>query len=407
MTVTTWVPIPTNAPGAELYSQQGDLIWISLQLLTTAVALALLFTGAGARLRSALRRLTGERPYWTLTLFAGAYLVVARLVSLPLEYYAQVGHWNDWDFPRLTGFPKTSFGAWLVGYAVQLEVALVAAALLLWIPFALIARAPRLWWLYLTAIAVPVLAIGLVTAQVVITPMATRFEPLADPGLNAQIQAMAERCGAGSIPVFIGGNDETVVGLGPTSRVLISPYALKTETRAQLLTTLAHELKHYRLGDNWLALAMVGDLILAGALLIQLLGPMAIRRWGARFGVASLADPASLPLMVLILTLAWALAGLPIFNAVQRHVETEADRFALEVTHDNYAFASWQAAAAKAPWRMNEYDLFFDVFMATHPSQADRVRMGDSYQPWEKGQPGVYDKVCKPASAAPGGAGKG
>lgn len=401
MTASTWVPVPTNAPGAELFSQQGDLIWIGLQLVVVAVALAFLLTGLGARLRSALQRLTKDSPYWTLTLFACAYLVVTRLVSLPLEYYAQVGHWNDWGFPELTGFPKTRFGAWLVGYAALLAVALVAALLLLWIPFALIARAPRLWWLYLTAIAVPVLAIALVTAQVVIAPMTTRLEPLADPGLNAQIQAMAERCGAGRIPVFIGGNDETVVGLGPTSRVLISRYALTAQTRAELMTTLAHELKHYRVGDNWLALAVVGGLILAGALLVQLLGPVAIRRWGTRFGFASLADPAALPLMVLILTLAWASAGLPIFNAVQRHVEVEADRFALEVTHDNHAFATWQAAAAKAPWRMNDYDGFFEVFMATHPSQADRVRMGDSYRPWERGQPGVYDKVCKPASAAP------
>jgi STE24 endopeptidase len=397
----TWVPVPANAPGAELFSQQADLIWIGLQLVTVAVALAFLPTGAGARLRSALQRLTGGDPYWTLTLFAGACLVVWRTVSLPLEYYAQVGHWNAWGFPALTGFPKTSFGTWLVGYMLQLAVTLAAVMLLLWIPFVLIARAPRLWWLWLTAIAVPVLTIVLVTVQVVITPMTTRLEPLVDPGLNAQIHAMAERCGAGRIPVFIGGNDETVVGLGPTSRILISRDALTAQTRAELLTTLAHELKHYRMGDNWLAIGTVGGLILAGALLVQVLGAAVTRRWGGRFGFASLADPAALPLMVLILTLAWALAGRPIFNAVQRHVEVEADRFALEVTHDNHAFATRQAAAAKAPWRMNDYDPFFEVFMATHPSQADRDRMGDSYRPWERGQPGVYDKVCRPASAAP------
>jgi Zn-dependent protease with chaperone function len=102
--------------------------------------------------------------------------------------------------------------------------------------------------------------------------------------------------------------------------------------------------------------------------------------------------------MVLILSLAWALAGLPVFNAVQKHAEHEADRFSLEVTRDNRAFSQTQAEVARQPWRMNEEDWITSVFFDTHPSQADRVRFGDSYRPWELGRPGVYDRVCKARS---------
>jgi Zn-dependent protease with chaperone function len=207
---------------------------------------------------------------------------------------------------------------------------------------------------------------------------------------------MAERCGAGAIPVYVGGNDTTVVGLGPSSRILVSTSNLELQTRRQLLTTVAHELKHYRMGDNWLALAVVGVLMLAGALLVQVGGSAALRRWSGTMGVSALHDPAALPLIALILTVAWSLLGLPVFNAVQQHAEHEADRFALELTHDNRAFAEWQARIGSLPWRINEEDPFTVLFLDNHPSQADRVRFGNGYRPWAEGRPGVYDRVCRP-----------
>ena len=389
MTAPTLVPVPVNTPGILQFSHEGDLIWIGLQLAGLAVALAFLFTGFGARLRTALDRLTGGRRWLVLTLFAWTYMAAATLALLPLRYENEVGHWAQW------GFPSPGLGPWLAAQAVTLAALMIAAALFLWIPFALIARSPRLWWLWLTAIAAPAFAVALVVGQLVIGPMTTRYEPLADPVLKAQIQAMADRCGAGTLPLFIGGNDLTVVGIGPFSRILVSRDALTTQTHAQLMTSMAHELKHYRMGDNWLAMAVVTGLILAGAVLVQVLGRAAIRLWGTRFGFASLSDPAALPLMAFILMLSWAAIGLPVFNAVQRHVELEADRFALEVTHDNRALGEWQAAMAKRPWAMNVYDPFFELIFANHPSQADRVRLANDYRPWEHGRPGVYDRICK------------
>jgi STE24 endopeptidase len=391
MTALSSVPVPVNTPAAVQFTHAGELIWVALQAITVVLALALLSTGLGARLRSALGRMTGGRRWLTLTLFAWAYLALQTLVTLPLRYYDEVVRWGRW---AALGFPSQSPGAWLAGQAASFLVLLAAAAALLWIPFRLIERRPRSWPLLLTALALPALAAVLVLWQVVGLPMTTRFEPLADRALVAEIQSMARRCGAGSVPVFVGGNDNTVVGLGPSSRVLIAPWSLKLQTHAELLTTTAHELKHYRMGDNWLALAVVGGLMLAGFVLVQRFGGLALKLWGGRFGVSSLHDPAALPLMVLILVLAWTLAGLPILNAVQRRVEHEADRFALEVTHENRAFSQWQAALP--PWKTPEEDWFTRTFMDNHPSQADRVRFGNAYRPWAEGKPGVYAKVCAP-----------
>ncbi len=385
------VPVPVNTPAAVQFTHEGELIWIGLQLVTVALALALLATGLGARLKSAIARLTGARPWLTLTLFAWAYLTLQDLVVLPLRYVDEVGRWTRW---AAQGVPAQPLPTWLAGQAASLLVLMAASAALLWIPFRLIERRPRAWPLLLTAMILPAFAAVLLAWQVVLLPMTTRFEPLADKALAAELQAMARRCGAGTVPVLVGGNDNTVVGLGPTSRILIAPWALKLQTRPELVTTIAHELKHYRMGDNWLALAVVGALMFAGLVLVQLGGAAAIRLWGDRFGFADLHDPAALPLIVLILLVSWDLAGLPVFNAVQRRVEHEADRFALEITHGNRPFAQWQATVQ--PWRMPEEDWVTRTFLDNHPEQAERVQFGNDYRPWAEGQPGVYDKVCKP-----------
>jgi Zn-dependent protease with chaperone function len=391
MTGFAGVPIPVNGPSAPMFALQGELIWLALQLVIIALAAVLLFSGASARLRAALERLCAGRRYPVIVLVGWCWVIAATALTLPLRWLDHA-RWGVW------GVPVGTWPAWLEQQLPPLIVQLIAVALLLWIPFALIRKAPRLWPVWLTLIVVPALAAGLVVFQVAVQPMLTSYRPLADPGLRAAIQSMAERCGAGPVPVFVGGDDVTVVGLGPWSRVLVSQSDLAAESRAELLTTMAHELKHYRMGDNWLAIAVVGGLILAGGLLVQLLGGAAIRAFGPRLGFASLADPAALPLMVLIATAAWSIAGLPIYNAVQRHAELEADRFALEVARDNRAQALWQASVGKQPWRMNEYDPVFRIWFANHPSQSERVRLADAWAPWKQGRPGVYDRVCRPPS---------
>jgi Zn-dependent protease with chaperone function len=55
-----------------------------------------------------------------------------------------------------------------------------------------------------------------------------------------------------------------------------------------------------------------------------------------RFGFNALSDLASLPLGILLIQVV-SVAGLPVPMAFSRHLEHEADRFGLELTHHNHA----------------------------------------------------------------------
>jgi hypothetical protein len=112
------------------------------------------------------------------------------------------------------------------------------------------------------------------------------------------------------------------------------------------------------------------------------------------WGFSELRDPASLPLIVFMFAFLW-LAILPFFNLFARHIELEADRFGLELTHQNHAAAMVCVRDAQSDLAP-DWDTFFLIFEATHPSIATRIKFANSYKPWERGVPLVYGNVCKP-----------
>jgi len=276
---------------------------------------------------------------------------------------------------------------------VPLFVTLVLASLLIWLPYRLIDRSPRRWWLYCALALFPVAFLALVALPVWVKPLTTTYKPLEDHALETRIKALAARCGVTNIPVLVGGDSTGVDGLGPTHRIYLQTNLREVESPDQIEFTIGHELKHYVMGDNWTALAYIAAFLLIGFFLTDRLGRAAIRRFSRRWGFSELSDPASFPLIVFLLTFCW-LAFLPVFNLLARHIELEADRFGLELTHQNRAAAMIfvrDAQTSLAP----DWGTFFLIFQATHPSIRVRIELANNYKPWEHGEPLVYGDVCK------------
>jgi STE24 endopeptidase len=381
------VPVPAATASALAGMRAENLHWAVAHLLALTIPLFFLFTGFAARLRRLCGSLSGGRWFWTVSLFACSYLLLAALIVMPLDLYV------DYVLPRAAGHSDQTLLNWLNGEGVQVAVRLIVAALLIWLPYRLIERSPRRWWLYCALALVPFAFLALVALPVWVAPLTTSYKPLDDRPLQTKIESLAARCGVASLPVFVGGNDTTVVGLGPTNRIVLQSNLAQVETPDQIEFTVGHELKHYVMGDNWKALGIIAAILLGGFWLTDRLGRAAIRRFSSRWGFSELSDPASFPLIVFMFTFIW-LAILPFFNLFARHIEFEADRFGLELTHQNRAAAlifAKDAQTGLAP----DWDKFFLITQATHPSIAVRIEFANRYKPWEQGTPVVYSRVCK------------
>jgi len=378
------VPIPTTLPELVAFYPRADWVWVAAHVFALAVPVVFLLAGFAPRLRAACARAARGRRYATIVLFSSAYLTLATVVALPVGFLA------DLVFVRAWNGPTPSTAQWLMSQAGGLLGTLILVAALVWIPYALIVRAPRLWWALTAAAFAPLIAVAVMVFQLLLTPLWTPYHSVGDPALASQFAALAARCAVTHVPIYVGGTDSTVLGVGPYLRLVLE--VDPDLTRPERVVAFAHELKHYVL-DGWKGIGMVIALLTAGLWLVDLLGRAAIRLWAVPLGFSDLADPASLPLAVFILSASWLLVGLPVWNVVQRHVEQEADRFALELTHDNHAAALLQVHRAK--YSLNEFYWFHRIWRADHPSQADRVRMADSYHPWTSGGPLVYGDVCR------------
>jgi STE24 endopeptidase len=383
------VEVPKTTAALLAQERHADIYWAAFRLLSLAIPLLVLFTGLGARLRRMCQSISGHRWFWMVTLFACGYLILAALIALPFDFYA------GYVQPHSAGHSDQTLLSWLKGDSVPLAVRLILTSLFIWIPYLLIARSPRRWWLYCALALLPVAFLAMVAWPVWVSPLTTSYKPLDDPPLEARIDSLAARCGIAHIPVTVGGNSTMVTGIGPTHRIILQGNLATVESPDEIVFTVGHELKHYVMHDAWKGLAIIAACLLAGFWFTDRLGRAAIRRFARRWGFSELSDPASLPLILFLMTFFW-LGFVPFFNLIARHIEHEADRFGLELTHQNHATATEFAKDVQRGDVAPDWDTFFLIFQATHPSVAQRIEFANTYKPWEQGAPLVYGNVCKP-----------
>src|SRR5271169_2832007 len=92
---------------------------------------------------------------------------------------------------------------------------------------------------------------------------------------------------------------------------------------------------------------------------------------------------------------------MPLGLAPRRHIEHEADRFGLELTHYNHSaatgFVRFQADELIVPWP----GWFYMMVRASHPSEGERIQFYNTYRPWENGGSIKYEGHFSPEPTKP------
>jgi STE24 endopeptidase len=158
---------------------------------------------------------------------------------------------------------------------------------------------------------------------------------------------------------------------------------------------MAHEMGHYVLNHGAKLVTYFGIFILIGFALTRNLFDAAVRRWGVKWGVRSIADPAGLPLLVLILS-TFVFVLTPFLNTVVRVTEREADAFGINTSRepDGMAKMALKLGAYRKldPTPLEEF-VFFD-----HPSGRARIRMA---MDWKAANLSVGESTADEGSLAP------
>lgn len=395
------VPVPEPTPRAVAFYRSGHVLWATGVAWSLLVPAALLATGLSARLRDRVRLVVGRRTL-TVPLFVAAYVALTALLRLPLVYYA------GFVRPHEYGLSRESLGDWAADELKELGLLMALAVPAVTAMYGLLRRYPRTWWLLTGLLAFPLLLFLATIKPIWVDPLFNRFGPMRDRALEARILALADRAGIDGGRVFeVDRSRQTttlnayVTGLLDTKRIVLWDTIVDRLDDDELLAVMGHEMGHYVLNHVVLGLAVSGGLILVGLGFVHVAAGRLARRWSGRFGFDRPSDIASLPLLVLLAHVA-NLALTPAGFAFSRHLEREADRFALELTRDNRAAARSFVELQRENLGYPRPGPLYRLWRSTHPSLGDRIDFANTYRPWERGEPLRYADRFRDAPAPPG-----
>lgn len=385
----------------ELYKKAHDLgrIHFRFNLISFFYGLVVLWVVLAGKLAAKFRtwaETSSPRRFLQAVIFSCPLLVTMSVLGLPADIYEQ-------HVERAYGLSIQGWGSWSWDWVKLLLISLVIGTILIWILYGVIRKSPRRWWFYFWLATLPIGLFLVFLAPVVIDPMFHKFEPLQkkDSQLTAALERMVQRAGQDIPPermFWMGAGEKTtelnayVTGIGASKRIVVWDNTIAKMDTPQIVFVAGHEMGHYVLHHVWKGLAF-------GAVLLFVFFYLGFRsigwllgRWGAKWEIRGLDDWASLPALLLLLSVFGFVAN-PVGSAVSRYFEHQADQYGLEVTHGLTPDSG--QIAAQSFQILGEVDLSdpdpnpVNVFLFySHPPISDRVRFALSYDPWANGGQG-------------------
>jgi STE24 endopeptidase len=363
---------PDKKAKSDAYFEGGYWLILWNFLLDAAIAILLLGSGLSARIRDFAERTTRFKAM-QVALYAIIYLVITTALSFPMIVYQRFFREHAY------GLATQSFGPWFSELMMMLFISAIAMTILVIILYAVFRRAPQTWWLWGTGVVILFLAFGIMIAPVYIEPLFNKYKPLADQKISESILTMAR---ANQIPVTqvfeVDASRQSnrvsanVAGFLGTTRIALNDNLLKQCTLPEIRAVMAHEMGHYILNHITKFLISYSLLVLISFALVKWAFDAAVQRWGLRWRVRGIADPAGFPLLALIVA-AISFLLTPISNTVTRTSEIEADAFGMNTAREPDGFA--KVALKLGTYRKLDPTPLEEFVFFDHPSGRARIRM--------------------------------
>ena len=300
-------------------------------------------------------------------LFLFGFFAINYIVSLPLDIYAK------FKIDKSFGFNKMSFKDYLIDLLKSIALFIVIGGVVLGLLSWIIASYSN-WWLLGAITLFGVALLANIIYPTIIAPMFNKFTPLPDGKLRESIEKMMAQAGLRSDGIFVmdaSKRDSRLNayfgGIGKSKRVVLFDTLLDKLTDDELLAVLGHELGHYKHGDIWKNIAMIGIFIFSAFYIFGHLPQQIFTELGV--------VPTSGVVIALIILL-FAPVGFiftPIMSMLSRHNEYEADKYGsqqggkmnlitalIKLVKENKAFP--------------KSDPIYSKFYHTHPPVIERLQ---------------------------------
>lgn len=361
---------PERQKQAKQYARIKRRLWLVDTSLSAVYFLAWIFFGWSISLRDWIASFAAD-DWLLIAIFIIIFGGLFSLITLPLSYY------SGFVLPHRFGQSNQSLKDWIIDRLKGLAIGAPLALLMLELMYLALRLTGGLWWLWVAGgmLVFTVLLSNL--APVLIMPLFNKYIPLGDEhkDLEDRLLALAKRANTKVKGVFkfdmskrTKSANAALTGIGSTRRIVLGDTLINEFTADEIETVLAHELGHHVNRDIPLFIAF-GT---ASTTLSLYLASVALNWAVGYFGFTGSADIAAFPALAIIFSI-YGLITQPLDNAVSRWRERKADKYALQSTGKNEAFAS--AFTRLANQNLGEIDPEkWVVFMFySHPPLGERI----------------------------------
>jgi STE24 endopeptidase len=366
---TNLIDSPILDEGKQIQAQKYSKIRRVMGLIETGVYLILL-----------LVLVFGGVSKWFIGLFylpsialSTVYFVLLilffELLTAPLTYY------NGFVLPHHYGISIQKLKSWVLDLAKSSVLILVIGSGGVTGVFWMLSIFPEFWWLIIWGLMLAFSIFITIVAPVILIPLFYKVKPLEAGELKFRLEELAIKAGAKVRGIFtldfstkVTTANAGLMGMGKTRRIVVSDTLIKRYSPAEIEVITAHEIGHHLHKDLYRLFIVQSAIYLVGLKIVDTI----LKAIAVPMGFTGMSDPAILPTMMLILGVLSVLTA-PLMNSYTRHIENQADEYALTLTSNSRAFIDSmtrlvnQNLAVASPPKWEEF-LFHD-----HPSYAKRV----------------------------------
>jgi Zn-dependent protease with chaperone function len=363
--------IPASAKArSDAYFEGGYWLILWDFLYGVLVALLLLNLRWSAAMRDFAERLTRFRPLQTFIYWV-EFLLVTTVLTFPLTVYE--GYSREHKY----GLATQTFGPWLGDQFKGLLVGIVLGGILATALFGIVRRLPRTWWIWGAVVTMIFMIFTVLIGPVYIQPIFNKITRLNDPKITQPILDMARANGIAAKDVYqIDASRQTnrmsanVSGFGNTMRITLNDNLLRRGSPEEIQAVMGHEMGHYVLNHIYKDILFILIIVVCGFAYLRWSLNWSLARWGEKWRIRNIGDPAILPLVFLLASIFFFVLT-PITNTQTRTEEREADMYGLNASRQPDGFA--QAAIHLGEYRKMKPGPLEEWIFFDHPSGYNRI----------------------------------
>lgn len=371
---TEYPNLPENA-----YNLRKDnlRVWAIRLVLQFLIPLLFLTSRLSYRIRYFVEN--NRSLFLTGLLYGIIFFTLMFLINLPLSYYSSyyLGH--------KYGLSNQTFGRWIEIAIKGFVINDLVMSLIIFVPFYLMYRSPKIWWLQLSFLAIPFIIFIVFISPFVIDPIFNKYTSIKDERLGIEITDLLYKADIQDAKIYkVDKSKDTktmnayMTGIFHSKRIVLWDTTINNLEEKEVLSITAHEIGHYVKGHIWKNIILSSFGTILTLFLIHITSVKILNMSNGSFGIRRFQDIAAIPLLLLVLNF-YSFIGSPITSYFSRKMEVEADAYEIMLTEDRESAISAMEKLYKESLGLPRPSNIFKIWYHTHPTLEERVDFYRNY----------------------------